>query len=313
MSAGDKGCVVITGASGLLGRALMTRFKESSAWDRVMGTVFSRTSNLGETVKLDLTDAEKTVAFIEDVRPRFLVHSAAQRFPDKVDKDFEAAKKLNVESTEVIAKAMRKVKGHVLYISTDYVFDGKNPPYAHDDQTCPVNDYGILKRDGEVKTIQADQDNLVLRIPILYGDVEYLGESAVTVLFEKLLQMQGQDDARVEMSDYEIRRPSHVKDIAAICHDLLLKKLKSPESVSGIYQWCGREALTKYGMAKAMGEAFQLDDTGLVGNAQPPPPTGVQRPHNTTLNTDRLDVLGIGAHTKFSEGISDVLRPWFQK
>ena len=60
---------------------------------------------------------------------------------------------------------------------------------------------------------------MVLRIPILYGDVEYLDESAITTLFKKLLD----PSQKAEMSDYEIRRPSHVTDIASVVHDLILR------------------------------------------------------------------------------------------
>ena len=63
-------------------------------------------------------------------------------------------------------------------------------------------------------------ENLVLRIPILYGDVEYLDESAITTLFKKLLDPS---QKAAEMSDYEIRRPSHVTDIASVVHDLILR------------------------------------------------------------------------------------------
>ena len=69
-------------------------------------------------------------------------------------------------------------------------------------------------------------ENLVLRVPILYGDVEFLGESAITVLFEKLKQLQKNPDLKAQMSDLEIRRPSHVNDVAQICHDLLMLKAK---------------------------------------------------------------------------------------
>lgn len=57
-------------------------------------------------VKLDLTDLEATAAFIAKTKPQVLIHAAAQRFPDKVEKDFDAAQNLNVESTRVIAEAM---------------------------------------------------------------------------------------------------------------------------------------------------------------------------------------------------------------
>ena len=58
----------------------------------------------------------------------------------------------------------------MIYISTDYVFDGTNPPYSEDATTGPL---GVLKRQGEVATLEADPNHSVLRIPILYGPVGY--------------------------------------------------------------------------------------------------------------------------------------------
>ena len=82
--------VVVTGASGLLGRAILAHLRESGAFKEVIGTAFSRSG--GGLVKVDLTDAAAVAAFIRETRPAFLVHSAAQRFPDKVDADAEGAR-----------------------------------------------------------------------------------------------------------------------------------------------------------------------------------------------------------------------------
>ncbi len=114
MSTTGVSTIAVTGASGLLGRAILSHLKSSSAWDRVVGTAFSRTGP--DLVRVDLTDAESAAAFVREMKPAVLVHSAAQRFPDKVDKDFDAARRLNVESTEAIAKAMSEYVVCVLFI-----------------------------------------------------------------------------------------------------------------------------------------------------------------------------------------------------
>ena len=68
---------------------------------------------------------------------------------------------------------------------------------------------------------------MVLRVPVLYGPVEYLGESAVTTLLQTITDKDKKPAAKV--SDYEIRRPAHVDDIAKIVAQLLTKKMKVPE------------------------------------------------------------------------------------
>lgn len=114
----------------------------------------------------------------------------------------------------------------MLYISTDYVFDGENAPYDPDDDTKPVNHYGRTKLAGEQAVLQVQSKNIVLRIPVLYGPVENLEESAVTVLLKNLLNLE----TPTKISDYEIRRPSHVDDIAQICYQIAESKLQVKNS-----------------------------------------------------------------------------------
>ena len=99
--------VVITGASGLLGRAILSKFLNSNSYDKVIGTAFSRSGE--NLVKVDLTDLEQIEKFVQETRPDVLIHSAAQRFPDKMQKDPEAARKLNVEATRALAIALSNI------------------------------------------------------------------------------------------------------------------------------------------------------------------------------------------------------------
>lgn len=304
----EKTNIVITGASGLLGRALMTKFSKGS-WKKVIGTAFSRSGE--NLIKVDLTDTDNIDKFIQETKPDVLIHSAAQRFPDQIQKNPESARKLNVDATMKMAASMKKIGGKMLYISTDYVFDGRNPPYQHDSSTNPLNDYGIFKLEGEKVVLDQNEENLVLRIPILYGDVEYLDESAITTLFKKLLDPS---QKAAEMSDYEIRRPSHVTDIASVVHDLILRCVSArtsqveDEIPKGVYQWCGSEALTKYDMIKIMADQFGLDFAHIKPLNGPSP--GAPRPYDTTMDTSRLSKFGIRHHTPFAEGIKSCLEKW---
>jgi S-adenosylmethionine synthetase len=176
--------VLITGASGLLGRALMKEFSSSSSF-QVLGLAHSRIS--GNLKKVDLLDFEETRRVVDDFKPHFLIHSAAERRLNVVEKDDVSTKKLNLGTTEFLAKLVEgfnkgldRPNHFLLYISTDYVFDGTKAPYKPDDQPNPLNKYGKSKLEGEEAVKRCHPNGLILRIPVLYGDVEYLGESAVT-------------------------------------------------------------------------------------------------------------------------------------
>lgn len=284
--------LLLTGASGLLGRTVHKRFLEGS-WE-VVGTAFSR--NTDQLVKLDLTKPEEVEEFVKKSKPSVLIHAAAQRYPDQVEKNYEQALKLNVESSEQLARISDREGISFFFISTDYVFDGSNPPYKETDKTNPLNKYGMTKVKAEEAIIAANPDVCILRIPVLYGDEEFLGESALSVLLTNLL-----DSSKCHVvSDYEIRFPSHCDDIAVILYQLVEKKFQEP-GLNGVYQWCGSEPLTKYGMTKIISEVFNLPMDHIT--ADPTPSHTAARPHNTQLCRGRLESLGIGHHTPFRAGI----------
>ena len=84
------------------------------------------------------------------------------------------------KATETIAKQVNMNGGFMLYISTDYVFDGTSAPYKATDIPNPLNLYGKTKLQGEFSTLENCPNSGILRVPILYGEVEYIKESAVT-------------------------------------------------------------------------------------------------------------------------------------
>ena len=293
---------------GLLGRQILSTLTKAGL--RCHGLVFSRVSP-GLT-SLDLNDGPATKAFIISQSPTHIIHAAAQRFPDKVEADPEAAVRLNVESSKNIALAckvqnfillqnttvyltLQDVGARMIYISTDYVFDGSPPPYFPDNKPNPLNRYGETKLAGERAVLSVEENFLVLRIPVLYGGVTTLGESAVTVLLDVIRKK-----VPVKMSSYEVRCPSHTRDVARILLDILRQ-----EPTGGVYHWCGRDKLSKWEMCQIISEEFSLDISHVEevkgGDATP-------RPRDVELDRTKLERLGISHHTDFKNGMLEELR-----
>lgn len=285
--------VLITGASGLLGRSLVKAFQGAS-WN-VTGLAHSRAS--GDLLNVDLTDRQQTEKIVKERKPNVIVHSAAQRFPDKVEKDYDASYALNVTASKDLAVVADSVGAVFIFISTDYVFDGRNPPYSEDAKPNPLNKYGTTKAEAEKAVLTAKSDSIVLRVPVLYGGEEYASESAVSVL----CQLLNDRSKHVKASDFEIRYPSHTEDIAYIVVQLAERRLQE-RSVSGVYQWCGLEPLTKYGMVRAIGQAHGLNTDHV--SPDPEPSSGAPRPRDCRLEHTRLEKLGIARHTPFAEGVA---------
>ncbi|XP_032237811.1 methionine adenosyltransferase 2 subunit beta [Nematostella vectensis] len=283
--------ILITGASGLLGRALMNEFTQYSAWE-VLGLAYSRVH--GNLKKANLLDFDEMSKLVIDFKPHLLIHAAAERRPDVVENDPSVTEKLNIGTTQFLAKTIEslnyglsKPEHFMVYISTDYVFDGNAAPYKPNDAPNPLNKYGESKLEGE-KAVQKEHKNgIILRVPVLYGDVESLDESAVTVLLKVLKQKE-----ETVIDDYLIRYPTLVDDVAGICHSLCEEKLKNGSSLSGIFHWSGNQAMTKFQMICLMAELFKLPMSHVKGNKNAPSgPT--RRPFNTALHCGKMeDLLG---------------------
>ncbi|XP_015280996.1 PREDICTED: methionine adenosyltransferase 2 subunit beta isoform X1 [Gekko japonicus] len=292
--------VLITGATGLLGRAVYKEYKVNN-WHAV-GCGYTRARPRFEQV--NLLDVAAVHNLIQDFQPHVIVHCAAERRPDVVDSQPDAASQLNVAASGNIAKEAAEVGAFLIYISTDYVFDGRNPPYKENDAPNPLNLYGKSKLEGEKAVLANSDDAAVLRVPILYGEVESLEESAVTVMFDKV-QFSNKS---ANMDHWQQRFPTYVKDVASICRQLAEKRMEDP-SIKGIFHWSGKEQMTKYEMACVMADAFNLPSSHLRPITDSPV-MGAARPRNAQLDCSRLQMLGIGQQTPFRIGIKESLWPF---
>ena len=266
--------VWITGATGLCGRAVTKVLKEN--FD-VTPTAFSRAQ--GDVFKLDLTSEVEVRAFFETHKPDALVHLAAERKPDICENQKDVTDSLNISATQRLAQLTKEFNCWFLYLSTDYVFDGSQPPYFPDSKANPLNYYGVSKLRGEEVTIEENSNAAVLRVPVLYGDVEELGESAITSI-AKLLS----STSEAKVDHWATRFPTLVYDIAQVIEKMLLGK------PAGIFHYSGEEAMTKYETAKIMAELLGIESGHLV--AEPNQTGSALRPKNAQLDTAKLKDAG---------------------
>ncbi|XP_076836325.1 methionine adenosyltransferase 2 subunit beta isoform X2 [Brachyhypopomus gauderio] len=292
--------VLVTGATGLLGRAVYKEFQKNQ-WD-TLGCGYSRARP--RFLRCNLLDEDAVRAVVRDFQPHAIVHCAAERRPDVVEHHTEAARNLNVHACATLAKEAADI--FLLYISTDYVFDGRNPPYGENDAPGPLNMYGKSKLEGEREILRHCPGAAVLRVPILYGDVEKVEESAVTVLWDRV--QEGAESCTVDHCQQ--RFPTYTSDVARVCRSMAERALQDP-SLRGIFHYSGKEQMTKYEMACAIADAFNLPSSHLIPLTEQPAGAGAQRPHNAQLECSRLELLGLSVEpTPFKTAIRDSLWPF---
>ncbi|KAI0011114.1 NAD(P)-binding protein [Xylariaceae sp. FL0662B] len=296
---------LVTGATGLLGRQVVRAFEKNN-WN-VKGTGLSRAD--GSTIlKVDLGNASEVEAALDQVRPQVVVHCAANRFPDKCDKDHEGTFALNFVATRTLASLCAARDILMIYISTDYVFPGRpgDAPYEADAQVRPTNFYGHTKRDGEVAVfaefIKAGKEGLgvILRVPVLYGDAEMPSESAVNVLLETVWKAQ-EPGTKIKMDHWALRYPTNTEDVARVCHDVAVKYLDSDDrsALPRILQFSSEDKCTKYEICQRFGEIMGLSVAAIEPNTEGNDPgAAVQRPYDCHLSTRALKDLGIDVSTQ---------------
>ena len=292
--------ILITGATGLLGRAVYAQLKENKDY-HVTGTGFSRAKP--PVVKLNLTDAETSASFLSKEKPDWIIHCAAERRPDVSKADPEGSERLNVGVTRMLAVNAAELGSGMLYISTDYVFDGTNPPYYPDCRPNPLNFYGRTKLEGE-KAVQEVVDNhIILRVPILYGTEVYPSESSISSIAVSLMGNRGGT-----FDDVAVRYPTNTRDVACVIAEILSYSGRSG-SLKGIYHFSGNECMTKYQMALAMADFMDIGKECISPDKKGS--GGADRPKDSHLDTEKLEKEVPFTLTPFREGIEPVLKRLF--
>jgi dTDP-4-dehydrorhamnose reductase len=290
--------ILVTGASGLLGRALMRRFSADPAV-QVLGTGFTRAAP--PLVALDLRSPESVQRLIDDFQPEVILHAAAERRPDRVEREAEASAALNVRATADLARMAAVSGARMIYVSTDYVFDGVNPPFRADSRPNPLNLYGRMKLEGESAVAAAGGDWALLRIPILYGPSTDLGESPITEILSRWLK--DPHPAPFKVDDWATRYPAHVDDVARALAMLCF----APSQ--GIHQFASIDRITKYQMASIMARMAGLDTACIIPDSDPP--AGALRPRDCALDPSTLEALGFHPAIDFTTGIRPILQGFF--
>ena len=248
---------------------------------------------------------------MELYQPDVVIHCAAERRPDNVENDKEGSVRLNVDSTKFLVRQCEKHESLMIYISTEYVFDGGihtgiYPPYPVDAETRPVNHYGVTKRDGELEVInhcKATNANAnvnvnawIIRVPVLYAlDCETLEESPSLIIANAL-----KSDQPVKIDDWGQRSPTLVDDVARFINLLLQTQCLGgkttgtttvmddndgePSLMEGakILHFSSPTQCTKYDLVKLMADILNISHEHVSPDADAP--RGAIRPKNTKLD-----------------------------
>jgi len=237
--------ILITGTSGLLGSKTAELAREHY---KVLSTYNAKPLFQG-SVKMDVTNESEVLHVFRKFKPKIVVHTAAETNVDKCEVDKEPAWKVNAIGTKNVAEACNKIGAKVLYISTDYVFDGEKGLYSEEDKPNPINYYGITKLEGEKYIMNLCKDYTIARTSVLYGWHPWKSN------FVKWVIESLRNGKQISVVNDHFNSPTLADNLAEILLEIVKKDLK------GLYHTSGSERINRFDFTLKIAEIFDLDSS----------------------------------------------------
>lgn len=212
MGIGESMRILVTGVGGQLGHDVMNELKKRG--HEAIGTDVQGNCD----VTLDITDATAVSGAIGKIRPDALIHCAAWTAVDAAEEQEELVRSVNAKGTANLAEACKKIDCTMMYISTDYVFDGQGEtPWRPDCKDyMPLNIYGQTKLEGELAVASALEKYFIVRIAWVFGKN---GKN-----FVKTMLNVGKKYDTVRVVNDQIGTPTYTYDLARLLVDMIETK-----------------------------------------------------------------------------------------
>lgn len=227
--------IALTGASGLVGSRII----------ELLGNDFDFVS-LSQN-EMDITDKESVIKKIMDTDFDIFLHLAGYTNVDGAEIEKEIALKINRDGTKNVFDAVHQKEKKFIYISTDFVFDGKNPPYFEDSKPNPISSYGLSKYGGE-KVLSADA--MIVRISYPYRKTFEPKKDFVRTI-RSLLEI----GKPLTMVTDSLMTPTLIDDIAYALKYLFM------HFTGGVFHINGADSLSPYDAGKLIAKTYGLDQT----------------------------------------------------
>ena len=241
--------ILITGSNGMLGQRAV-QFYSSKENVELLATSVEEKSvvNSVDYISSDIKNRDSIKKVIHDYYPDFIIHTAAFTNVDLSEKFREDAWKINVKGVEYIAEAARAIDAHIIHISTDYIFDGKDGPYSENAKPNPVGYYGRTKLASENALKISGTFFTILRTNVLYGIAPNSRPDFVRWVINSLNKKEN-----IRIVKDQINNPAFIDDLVQGINKIIdFKK-------TGTYNIGGKEFLSRYDFTLQIAEYFNLD------------------------------------------------------
>ena len=276
--------VLVTGAKGQLGQDLMNEFAKRGI--EAVGV---------DVQEMDITDAAAVDRVMKQVSPDAVIHCAAYTAVDAAEDNLELCRKINAEGTRNLARVCKELDSKLMYISTDYVFNGQGErPWEPDDHREPLNVYGLTKYEGEIAVEQAVKKYFTVRIAWVFG---LNGKN-----FIKTMLRLGRERGAVSVVDDQIGSPTYTYDLARLLVDMIQTERygRYHATNEGICSW--------YEFACEIFKQAGMDQVKVTPVDSASYPAKAKRPSNSRMSKEKLTENGFERLPDWQDALSRYLK-----
>lgn len=244
--------------------------------------------------EMDLMDNEAIRTFIMNLKPEAIIHCAAYTAVDKAEEEVETCYQINAESVKVISECAKELDVKLIYISTDYVFDGtKEGEYVETDLPNPINVYGASKLKGEQYVQTLLEKYYIVRISWVFG---VNGNN-----FIKTMRRLGSERDELNIINDQVGSPTYTADLAPLLVDMM------ETDKYGIYHATNEETCSWYEFANEIFKQSGIEvKTNPITTDQYP--TAAKRPMNSRMSKTKLKANGFNLLPTWQEALAHYLK-----
>lgn len=289
--------ILVTGSNGLLGQKITERVLQTGEVELISTSKGLNRYPVKDGyiyAEMDILDPQNVRTVVESFQPDAIIHTAAMTNVDTCEDQKELAYQLNVESVKTLIQLCEEYDIQLVHLSTDFIFDGANGPYAEDAEPNPLSYYGLTKLQAENELQASSCRWAILRTIIVYGIVSDMSRSNI-VLWAKGALEKG---SPINVVNDQWRMPTLAEDLADCC------LLAVDREAQGIYNASGSDMMSISELVAKVADYWGLDK-GLINeiSAETLNQTA-KRPVRTGFILDKtIKDLGYHPHS-FEEGLA---------
>ncbi|MCX6653672.1 MAG: dTDP-4-dehydrorhamnose reductase [Candidatus Bathyarchaeota archaeon] len=266
---------LVTGASGLLGSkvAQMASLLGLDVYSSYNDHQVSKNNSL----QIDLRNKDQVKRSITSVKPDHVIHCAALSDVDKCENNQELAWSINVEGTRAIIKASEAIGASLVFVSTDYVFQGDAGGYKEEDAANPINYYGCTKLQAESLVKKMKGDWTIVRPSVIYGSVPAAGK--INFALWIINKLQRKEPIKI-ITDQWVS-PTLNTNLSHMILEIIQRRLP------GVYHLAGATPISRYNFAIKIATEFNLDERLISPSLSKDMSWVAKRPINSSLNVKK--------------------------